>query len=83
MDIPIYSSPDILSELTDPFRSCFGEIRQFRHFEDLISSFQTSQRRSVAHLNSTIIAHVNQSSMNRFLSSNIDTGLMFMKMQKA
>ena len=79
MEIPVYSSPGILNELTDPFRSCFGEIRQFRHFGDLISSFQTSQRRSVAHLNSTIIGHVNQSSMNRFLSSNIDTGLIFMK----
>ncbi len=33
----------------------------------------------MAHLNSTIIGHVNQSSMNRFLSSNIDTGLIFMK----
>ncbi|BAB60042.1 TVG0921852 [Thermoplasma volcanium GSS1] len=33
----------------------------------------------MAHLNSTIIAHANQSSMNRFLSSNIDTDLMFMK----
>lgn len=79
MDIPIYSSPGIISELTGTFRSCFGEIRQFRHFEELVSSFQTSQRRSVAHLNSTIIAHVNQSSMNRFLSSRIDTDLMFMK----
>ena len=79
MEIPVYSSPGILSELTDPFRSCFGEIRQFMHFGDLISSFQTSQRRSVAHLNSTIIGHVNRSSMNRSLSSKIDTDLMFMK----
>lgn len=79
MEIPVYSSPGILSELTGTFRSCFGEIRQFMHFEDLVSSFQTSQRRTVAHLNSTIIGHVNQSSMNRFLSSKIDTDLMFMK----
>ena len=79
MDIPVYSPPEILNELTCSYRGCFGEIRQFRHFQKMISALDTSGKRIVAHLNSAIIDHVNQSIMNRFLSSKIDTDLIFRK----
>ncbi len=79
MEIPVFSPPEIMSEITGTFRSCFGEIRQFRHFNEMITALDTTERRSIAHLNSTIFDHVNQSNMNRFLSSRVDTGMMFMK----
>ena len=79
MNIPVYSTPGILEELMESYRPCFNDRRQFKHFEELISAFNTSDRKSIAHLNSTIINHTNQSSMNRFLSSGINTGLMFSK----
>jgi hypothetical protein len=79
MDIPVYSTPEMLEELMESYRPCFNDVRQFKHFEELILAFNTSDRRSIAHLNSTIVNHTNQSSMNRFLSSGINTGLMFSK----
>jgi len=77
MNIPVYSTPGILEELMESYRPCFNDRRQFKHFEELISAFNTSDRKSIAHLNSTIINHTNQSSMNRFLSSGINMNLMF------
>ncbi len=77
MDIPVFSSPEIISEITGKFRSCFGDVRQFRHFQEIVTALDTTERRSIAHLNSTIFDHVNQSNMNRFLSSHIDTEVMF------
>ncbi|MGC8725631.1 MAG: transposase, partial [Thermoplasmata archaeon] len=79
MDVPIYSQPDIFNELTSNFRECFGEVRQFKHFKEIVSAFSLTSRKSVAYLNSMILGHANQSSMNRFLSSNIDTNQMFLK----
>ncbi len=79
MDIPVCSIPDIIDELADNYRSCFGEVRQFRHFKEIINALNTTNKRSIAHLNSVIIDHVNQSNMNRFLSSRIETDLMFTK----
>ena len=79
MEIPVYSPPGILDELTGKFRMCFGEIRQFNHFREMVCALDTTGRRSIAHLNSTIVNHVNQSSMNRFLSSHVDTDQMFRK----
>ena len=79
MEIPVYSPPGILDEPTGKFRMCFGEIRQFNHFREMVCALDTTGRRSIAHLNSTIVNHVNQSSMNRFLSSHVDTDQMFRK----
>ncbi len=79
MDIPVCSILDIIDELTDNYRSCFGEVRQFRHFKEIITALNTTNKRSIAHLNSVILYHVNQSNLNRFLSSRIDTDLMFIK----
>jgi len=45
----------------------------------LISVFQASGKKGIAHLNSTIINHTNRSSMNRFIFSGINTDLMFSK----
>lgn len=44
-----------------------------------MSAFHASDKKIVVHLNSTIINHTNQSSMNRGLSSGIGTYLMFSK----
>ena len=77
MEIPIYSQPEVINELTDEFRECFGDVRQFMHFREIVSALDTSEKRSIAHLNSTIAGHSNQSSMNRLLSSRMDTDLMF------
>ncbi len=81
MDIPVCSIPYIINELADNYRSCFGEVRQFRHFKEIISALNTTNKRSIAHLNSLILIldHVNQSNLNRFLSSLIKTDLMFTK----
>jgi hypothetical protein len=38
----------------------------------LIAAFQTSDKRSIEHLNSTIIDHTNQSSIHSFLLPGID-----------
>ena len=77
MEIPIVNNPEILDELLGNYRSAFPEIRQFRHFSELISALNISEKRSVAHLNSIVSDHVNQSNMNRFLSSGIDEDLIF------
>ncbi len=58
MDIPVCSTPEIINELAENFRSCFGEIRQFRHFKEIITAMDTTNKRSIAHLNSTILDHV-------------------------
>ena len=79
MALPVYSTPEMLEELMESYRPCFNDVRQFKHFEELISAFNTSDKKSIAHLNSTIVNHANQSSMNRFLSSGIDMNLMFSK----
>ncbi len=79
MEVPIYSPPDMLNELINNFRYCFRDIRQFKHFQEIISTLDTTDKRSIAHMNSTVIGHTNQSSMNRFLSSKINTNLMFKK----
>jgi len=36
MDFPVCSILDIIDELADNYRSCFGEVRQFRHFKEII-----------------------------------------------
>jgi hypothetical protein len=77
MEIPIFSQPQILSELTGEYRDAFHDIRLFRHFQELVSAFQLSGKRSIAHLNSLTLDHVNQSNMNRFLSARIDEDLVF------
>jgi hypothetical protein len=79
MDNPVYSTQGILGKLAGTFRSCFGEIRQFRRFQEIITAMDTFGRRSVAHLNSTILDHATRSSMNRFLSWKIDQDLIFAK----
>ncbi len=73
----MFSSSEIISEITGTFRSCFGDIRQFRHFHEIITAMDTTERTSIAHLNSTIMDHVNQSNMNRVLSPHMDTERMF------
>ncbi|MGC8581214.1 MAG: hypothetical protein ACP5MW_02580, partial [Thermoplasmata archaeon] len=60
MDVPIYSQPDIFNELTSNFRECFGEVRQFKHFKEIVSAFSLTSRKSVAYLNSMILGHANQ-----------------------
>ena len=77
MEIPIVNNPEILDELLGNYRSAFHEIRQFRHFSELISALNISEKRSVAHLNSIVSDHVNQSNMNRFLESKFDRELIF------
>ena len=77
MEIPIVNNPEILDELLGNYRSAFPEIRQFRHFSELISALNISEKRSVAHLNSIVSDHVNQSNMNRFLESKFDRELIF------
>ena len=77
MEIPVYSKPEVINELTDEFRECSRDVRQFIHFREIVSALDTSEKRSIAHLNSTIVGHSNESSMNRFLSSRMDTDLMF------
>jgi|YelNatPaOPRAMG01_1025707.scaffolds.fasta_scaffold50354_3 hypothetical protein len=79
MEIPIVKNPEILDELLINYRSAFPEIRQFRHFSELISALNNSEKRSVAHLNSIISDHVNQSNMNRFLVSKFDKEAIFRK----
>ncbi len=66
IDIPVYSIQDIIDELADNYRSYFGEVRQFKHFKEIITALNTTNKRSIAHLNSLILDHVNQSNMNRF-----------------
>ncbi len=53
-DIPVCSIPDIINELADNYRSCFGEVRQFRHFKEIITALNTTNKRSIAHLNSSM-----------------------------
>lgn len=77
MEIPVVNNREILDELLINYRSAFPEIRRFRHFSELISVLNNSEKRSVAHLNSIISDHANQSNMNRFLSSKIDEDLIF------
>ncbi|MHB1741346.1 MAG: transposase family protein [Thermoplasmataceae archaeon] len=77
MEIPIFSSPQIVSELLEKYRDAFPDIRLFRHFEEIVNAMQISDKRSIAHLNSLSLDHVNQSNMNRFLSSGIDEDLIF------
>ncbi|MHB1469997.1 MAG: transposase [Thermoplasmataceae archaeon] len=77
MEIPIFSSPQIVSELLEKYRDAFPDIRLFRHFEEIVNAMQISDKRSIAHLNSLSLDHVNQSNMNRFLSSGIDEELIF------
>ena len=79
MEIPIVKNPEILDELLINYRSAFPEIRQFRHFSELISALNNSEKRSVAHLNSIVSDHVNQSNMNRFLVSKFDKEAIFRK----
>jgi len=79
MEIPIFSSPQIISELMENYRDAFPDIRLFRHFEEMVNAMQVSDKRSIAHLNSLSVDHVNQSNMNRFLSSRIDEDLIFQK----
>ncbi len=67
MDIPVFSSPEIIGEITGKFRSCFDDVRQFRHFHEIVTALDTTERRSIAHLNSTIFDHVNQSNTNIFV----------------
>ncbi len=69
--------PEPFNELTDKYRDCFGEIRQLKHFKELTIATSLSEKKSIAYLNSGIFQHVNQSNMNRFLSSKINTDLMF------
>jgi len=48
----------------------------------MISALDPTGRRIVANLNSIIVEHVNQSSMNPFLSTHIDKDLMFRRISK-
>ena len=77
MENVIYSQPPILSGLTEKFKDAFPDVRLFRHFQELVSSLQVSDRKSIAHLNSLSLDHANQSNMNRFLSSGIDGEMIF------
>ena len=77
MEIPVYSSPQIISELLEKYRAAFLEIRLFRHFEEIVNAMHVSDKRSIAYLNSLSVDHVNQSNMNRFLSSRIDENRIF------
>lgn len=77
MEIPVYSSPQIISELLEKYRAAFPEIRLFRHFEEIVNAMHVSDKRSIAYLNSLSVDHVNQSNMNRFLSSRIDENRIF------
>ena len=77
MEIPIVNNPEILDELISKYRSAFPEIRQFRHFSELISALNISEKRSIAHLNSIMSDHVNQSNINRFLASKFDKEAIF------
>ncbi len=79
MEIPIFSSPQVVSELLEKYRGAFPDIRLFRHFEEIVNAMQVSDKRSIAHLNSLSVDHVNQSNMNRFLSSRIDDDLIFQR----
>ena len=60
MEIPVVNNREILDELLINYRSAFPEIRRFRHFSELISVLNNSEKRSVAHLNSIISDHANQ-----------------------
>ena len=71
------NNPEILDELISKYRSAFPEIRQFRHFSELISALNISEKRSIAHLNSIMSDHVNQSNINRFLASKFDKEAIF------
>ena len=77
MEIPLFSQPKILSELMDRYRGAFPDVRLFRHYTELVSAMQMSDKRSVAYLNSLSMEHVNQSNMSRFLASKIDADLIF------
>ena len=63
----------------DCYMLCFKEIRQFKHFEELIPAFQELDKKRIAHLNSTIVNHTNQSSMDSSLSSEINIDLIVLQ----
>ncbi len=46
MEIPIFSSPQIVSELLEKYRDAFPDIRLFRHFEEIVNAMQISDKRS-------------------------------------
>ena len=39
MEIPIFSQPQILSELTGEYRDAFHDIGLFKHFQELVFAF--------------------------------------------
>ena len=77
MEIPVIEPPAIINELIANYGHAFPEIRQFRHFSEYMAAMNVSDKKSIAHLNSLIPDHANQSSMNRFLSSKMDTNMIF------
>ena len=77
MEIPVPETPDSIRELAANYRSAFAEVRQFMHFSEIVTAVNVSNKRSVAHLNSLIPNHTNQSSMNRFLQSGMGTENIF------
>ncbi len=52
MEIPVFSSQQIVSELLEKYRDAFPDIRLFRHFEEIVNAMRMSDKRGIAHLNS-------------------------------
>ena len=77
MEISVTKSPAIIDELIANYRHAFPAIRRFGHFSEYMMAMNMSDKRSIAHFNSLMPDHANQSSMNRFLGSNMDTDMIF------